>query len=158
MRCEQAQPNLLDYSRGLLSGRDAAEVRRHVAACAECRAVAEDEVRLASRLSALPRPQPEADVWGIVQAKVRSAPRRPSLLDVVRRTYSRRLAAAVAAVAAVLLLAFVVVIPRQTAQPEREAVKQAIALMRIPDQQADPVGTTDAMMEVLQREAVGGTP
>jgi hypothetical protein len=74
MKCEQIQLNLLDYSRGLLTGPEADGIRDHLRGCELCKAVLADELAFANRLTALPPQEPVNDVWALVRA--RTKPRR----------------------------------------------------------------------------------
>jgi anti-sigma factor RsiW len=56
MDCAQAQPLLLDFSRGRLSPELTAEVERHLAGCESCRVQVERERALDTALKLLPRP------------------------------------------------------------------------------------------------------
>ena len=77
MHCQEIQPNLLDYSRGLLSGPEAEEVRAHLAGCKACSALAKQDLAFAKRLEAIPAQGPANDVWTLV--RTRTKPRRISL-------------------------------------------------------------------------------
>ncbi|MBI2842166.1 MAG: zf-HC2 domain-containing protein [Armatimonadetes bacterium] len=157
MKCNQVQPNLLDYNLGLLSSREAGAVRAHLAGCAACQAVLEDDVRLARGLAAVPKAEPRRDVWPLIEQQIAPQPWHAGLLDSIRGTYARRLAAAAAALA-VLIVALFTMLPSRTGSSEMESIAQARDLMRVQPvtQYAsswtdDPLApTTDAMMQVLE--------
>lgn len=102
MNCEQIQPNLLDYSKRLLKGPEADEIRLHLANCAECKALLEDEADLARCLSSIPDEQPRNDVWALVRSRTRPKRVRPlvwlhSLVSTgIRRTATAAVTFAVA--------------------------------------------------------------
>jgi anti-sigma factor RsiW len=158
MNCNKAQPNLLDYSRGLLKPREASAIRVHLEGCPECRAVLETEIEFAQRLSASPKPMPQADVWLHVQSRIRHDSRRQSFFELLRTGFSRKIAVA-AALFAVLVIAMFSIAPWNTPQPaknrqaEQESIKQAVALLQVqPTSDNTDGGTTDAMMKVLDDE------
>ena len=113
------------------------------------------EARLAGRLSKSHKWEPQSDVWPRIQSRV-SSERRPSpIFDIFRVTFSRRLAAAMATLA-VLIVALIMISPWRTPSPqsEGESIKKAVALMQVQpaDTDGSVVGTTDAMLQVLEDE------
>lgn len=153
------QPNLLDYSRGLLNLREETAVRAHLDGCAACRAVLKSEITLAEKLATMPRPQPKPDVWLLVQSRIRTEQKstRISAFEQIRLSFSRKTAVAAASVAvAIFALAATSLWQSPAPEPqaaERTSIKQAVALMQVqPIADDSVVGTTDAMMKVLEDE------
>lgn len=149
----------MDYSRGLLNPRKEMAVRAHLDGCAECRAVLESEVALAGKLATMPRPQPKSDVWLLVQSGIRTEqrPARISVFEQIRLSVSRKAAVAAASVV-VVVIALAATSPWESPAPvsqtaEKASIKQAVALMQVqPIADDSIVGTTDAMMKVLEDE------
>ncbi|MHB9035704.1 MAG: anti-sigma factor family protein [Armatimonadota bacterium] len=147
MKCEQIQPNLLDYSEGRLSQPEFEEVRAHIGECAECAALLEEEIAFSKRLSALPAEQPTNDVWALVRA--RTKPKRVGLLvtlaDFMRSGYRR---AAAAIVVAMLVLVSVYSFAPTTDHSVKPSGRSAtVQQVKWSD---DPMGTqTDAMIEFI---------
>jgi len=105
MNCEHIQPSLLDYSRKLLKGPEAEEIRRHLDNCPECAAVLKDESELSELLSSVPDEQPRNDVWALVRSRTRPRTIRPLVwLHSLVSTSARR--AATAGIAAAAVFAF----------------------------------------------------
>lgn len=119
----------------------------------------ESEIELAGKLSTMTKPEPKSDVWMLVQDKIRAerAPARATIFGKIGVIVSRRVAVAAAslAVAAITLAA---INPWQVPAPKPEyakktSIRQAVALMQVqPIADDSVVGTTDAMMKVLEDE------
>ncbi|HOM71985.1 MAG TPA: zf-HC2 domain-containing protein [Armatimonadota bacterium] len=151
MNCNQIQPNLLDYNRGLLNQREAAAVRAHLNVCPECRAVMDAEIKLADRLSAAPAIEPQSDVWTRVEAKISTHRHKRSVFDLFFAGTARKLATAVTALT--VLIAVMIAMYEPPAPPsQKESINQAIVMMQVqPVEPAASVGdTTDEMMKVLE--------
>lgn len=152
------QPNLLEYSRGLLNPREAEGVRAHLETCALCRAVMESEIELAGKLATMPSHEPKADVWALVHARIRAerAPARATVFEKIRTAVSRKVAVATATVAVAATITLVAVNPWQAPAPKpgydkTTSIKQAVTLMQVqPIADDSVVDTTDAMMKVLE--------
>ncbi len=158
MNCKQAQPNLLEYSRGLLKEREAQAVQAHLDDCAECRAYLQSELEIAEGLAVHPRLSPDhGKVWSLVESRIQQQPERTSVFEHLQIVFGRKMTAVTAAFAVVILVA-VLLLPRIVTQPDANAQKQiaaqVAAMMQVQpvEHQADPVGTTDDMMSILQNE------
>ncbi len=157
MNCNQAQPELLDYSKGLLEPHKAEEIKAHLDGCAECRTVLEAEVLLDQQLADAQRPVPDSErVWALIEPRIRQVPHRVNLLNMFRAAVARRLMAAAAAFA-VVIVAALVFIPHQPSAPALDVkarTAELVTMMKTQpvDQQIDPVGTTEDMMSILQDE------
>ena len=111
-------------------------------------------MRLAGRLSAASWRAPVSDVWPLVQSGIRSTRRSVGILDLFRRTYARRFAAAVAALGILVVVLFSVVSWR-AASAEKERVREAAAMLTAQPaaEHDDPLAATrDAVLEALERE------
>ncbi len=157
MKCSRIQLNLSDYSRGLLSEKEAEKVASHLAVCAECRKVFEEESRLAGLFASVGMREPLRDVWPLVEAGVR-ADNRSSLLDKVEvwfRIYRRRLAAAAVAVVVVCGTSVSISLHNSAvaAEAEKARAREAVAMMGLQlagvDQQTS---TTETMISVLENQ------
>ena len=155
MKCDQIQPNLLDYSRGLLNPREAESIRAHIERCENCRSMLDAESSLVERLLALPVVELRSDVWSRVQSKLAPSRRRFGIFKIFPADYSRRLAAVAAVV--VIVLAVFFSFHRQQVMDEKARVHEAAVLLSVqPASQTtdDPLGpTTDAMLKVLEDES-----
>lgn len=154
MKCKRAQPNLLDYSRGLLRTEEAGTIRAHLEGCAACRAALEEDARLAEKFAALPEAGPRADVWPLVHARLAVGRPRLRVFGIVSRPYARRFVGAAAA-CVVLIVAMVAVGNWRSASAEKQRIREAIALMQVQPEAAardSTGGTTDAMMQVLEEQ------
>jgi anti-sigma factor RsiW len=157
MKCKQAQPDLLEYSRDLLTPADSGRIREHLESCAACRAELEAEKKMAESLSSVPVLAPTSDVWQQVVTRVRQE-RRPLLVfNFSLGRHARRMAAAAAAFV-VLMVAVLVSAPWQWqhASSEKESIRQAAALMQV-QPVAQPTDdqltrTNDDMMKVIEGE------
>jgi anti-sigma factor RsiW len=151
MKCKQAQPNLLDYSRGLLAPKEAEAVRTHLEGCSQCAAALEAEVLLAARLEATSLHGPLPDVWPLVQLGIHPSRRSAGILDVFRPTYIRRLAAVAATVGVIIVVLFSAISWRaSSAEAEKQRVREAAAMLmtQAAAEQGSPTAvTTDATLE-----------
>jgi hypothetical protein len=155
MKCKNLQPNLLDYSQGLLSPQQASKIRAHLLICADCKTVLDEEMALTERLCAETQPLPKRDIWDVVQARIQKSPQRRSLFDLLSVGAYGRKFAAVAAVLTVLIIGLFAFTGYRSGVAEKERVKEAIALMQTqPDKTTVDTsgGTTDAMIQVLQEQ------
>lgn len=59
----------MDYARRRLTDAEAGVVKTHLADCAECRAVLDEEARLGEALAALPLAAPRVDLWDTVRLR-----------------------------------------------------------------------------------------
>lgn len=150
MNCEQIQPDLLDYAKGLLSGSEARGIRAHIQKCPECAAVLRDEVALSAALAAIPSAAPVNDVWALIRAGIKpKAFRVLAWLAAMLRTPAavRRGVAAVAtvALATITLCSFR---PEPPTSPEvTPRPSPSVTTVRWAD---DPLGDhTDAMVKVI---------
>lgn len=155
MKCSKARPNLLDHCRGLLSPAETQAMCEHLESCAECKALLEEEARLARGLSALPLVAPASDVWPVVESRVRGE-RRPIWAFAMALGFGFRRAVAVAAVALVLMVALFVRAPWSPSPSERDSIRQAASLMQVQpaSQPSDDqlTRTSDDMMKVIDSE------
>ncbi|MGI6296130.1 MAG: zf-HC2 domain-containing protein [Armatimonadota bacterium] len=147
MNCNQIQPNLLDYSRKLLSGREQEIIKAHLRKCPECERVLQEEVALFARLSGIPEEQPRNDVWALVRSRTRRSALPLSRLRGLLSTGLRKkmAAASAAAVLAAIGLYNLAATPPQTpAQPEQKVVVAVYS--------DDPLGGhTDAVIDSIDK-------
>lgn len=145
MKCEQIQPNLLDYGKGLLSRPESEETRAHIENCAECAALLEEEMAFSGVLAGVPDEEPPDDVWTLIRAKTR--PRRFAPLSFLRGAFSvpaRRAVAVTTAMAALVATAYSL----KPEAPSPVTVKQPTAVVAVVD---DPLGRhADAMIDVIE--------
>lgn len=73
MKCEQIQPNLLDYSRGTLRISEKAEICDHLKTCKECSAILVEEMTLDAIFKSVPMEEPTRDLWTSVASRVSSS-------------------------------------------------------------------------------------
>ena len=146
MKCEQIQPNLLDYATGLLSGPEAQRIADHLAQCPECAALLDEEIAFSRRLSEFPDEAPANDVWALVRARTKPARFRPvSWLRAITATGIRR-ATAAAVAAAIVLVAFFAFNPADRT-PDIKPRPTDTVKVKWSD---DPLGgQTDAMIEFI---------
>ena len=124
MQCRHAQDQLLVARDAPLGAREAAELARHVATCADCRAVQNGiEAAVAAwRETEANVTVPDAQTeWHAVRRKLRQAPARPSLSAHWSRLL--RLAAPLTAVAAIALIVW------QSREPGIETVPSAAQIV-----------------------------
>ncbi len=149
MNCEQIQPDLLDYGRGLLSGPDARRIRTHIEKCPECAALLEEEMAFSAKLAAVPVEAPANDVWALVRARTRPRTLRPLAWlrsFVAAPVVIRRAVAAVAAAAVVAVTAYSFRPEPPPAVPSKNMVPAAITVKW----SDDPLGDhTDAMVKYI---------
>lgn len=148
MDCEQTQRLLLDRERGLLSGPDKQAVQQavdaHVAGCADCRQVAEQERALSAALTQLPRHKAPADLKARLAARyltanqpveqqaeqqVEQVPRRRPVRRVMWSLMPAALAAAALLVAIPAYYERVVIPRQQTESLMHEAVSDHLRLL-----------------------------
>jgi anti-sigma factor RsiW len=145
MHCEQVQPNLLDYSRKLLSGPESEQIKAHLSECAECMAVLREETALFKRLARLPEEEPCNDVWALVRSRTKPSRVRPLVLlhGLVATTLRKAATASVAlALLAIGLYNVVLVNPQPTNPPGQKII---IAVYS-----DDPIGGhTDAVIDSI---------
>lgn len=136
----------MDYSKKLLKGPDAEEIRRHLGSCAECAAVLKEEVEFSQRLSSIPDEQPCHDVWALVRSRTRPTRVRPLVwLHSLVSTNLRRAATATVAVS-VLGLAFYAANLTNPPPPQVTAHKPPIVAVY----SDDPLGGhTDAVIDSI---------
>lgn len=97
MKCQEMDERLDDYVDGALDAAAAAEVERHLASCAACRAAEQATRRLLAHAAALPRSvAPPRDLWPGIERTIG----RRGLADVLAWRQPWLLAAAAAVVAA----------------------------------------------------------
>ena len=138
--------NLLDYSKGALSGPENRAIEAHLRGCPECAALLEEEVAFASRLAAVPQEMPTSDVWAAVseRTKPKSFFAFPVLARLARTNVCR-----IAAAAAVVVIAFVLSF-RGAQTPPTPAVTQEKAPVVTVQWYDDPIGSeTDAMIDAI---------
>ena len=121
MECGEARPHLVGLSHGRLAGPLEAEVRAHLARCAECAGIAESEAALTTALGRLPQHPASPEL----KARLRATwPRTPA-----RQPWRGRLRVAVATLA--VAAAAVVVVPLVwdllAARPDRENAARLVA-------------------------------
>lgn len=152
MKCEQIQPNLLDYGKGRLSSSEHNEIKLHIEECPECRALLEEELAFNLQLSTVPIEEPVNDVWALVRTKTRSRRYNPfGWLRTAFSTHYRRAAATAVALGAIAAVVFsnlpVEDGPKYTAKIKPPA--ESIAVVKWSD---DPLGKhTDAMVDLIDR-------
>ncbi len=132
----------------MLSGREAREIRAHIAKCAECAALLEEEMALSARLSDLPDHAPVNDVWALVRARTKPRAFRPmAWLGALRGTpVVVRRAVAAAAVAAVVAFGIYTTMPEPPAAPNAPNPPRTVTVKW----SDDPLGGhTDAMVKYI---------
>lgn len=144
MNCEQIQPSLLDYSRGLLSGPESAAVRAHLRNCAQCAELLKEEIDFHRNLADLPEERPANDIWALVRTRTKPTRLRAPLALLGRMPIVLRRAVCAAAAVAVMAVGFYSLKPadHQSAQkiPTTVTVKWS----------DDPIGGhTDAMVNFI---------
>jgi|GEM_PF-2431176 anti-sigma-K factor RskA len=156
MKCSRIQINLSDYSRGLLSAEESRKIAEHLANCAECRRVLEEERRLADIFASAENREAPRDVWHLVEAGIQTD-NKTGLLDRINiwlRVYRRRLAAAAAAVVVICGVSASITIHNNAAEAEKNRAREALAMMHLQiagvDQQTS---TTEAMIAELEKLA-----
>lgn len=147
MRCEQIQPSLLDYSKGLLTAPESDDVRTHIADCAECAALLEEEVAFSMRLATQPEVQPTSDVWALVRAKTRPSRVRPlAWITGISMTNARK--AVAGAVAAVVLGVTIYSVQPTDTKPVVKPSHNTTVAVNWSD---DPLGNqTDATLDAIE--------
>lgn len=143
------QPELLDYSKGLLKRSEAEAVRVHLDTCAECAALLNEEVAFDRSLAAMPEEHPANDVWALVRARTR--PKRYSPAVLLRGFVAPRVRRALAfagAVAAVVAVFHGVTptVPETTPNYTPEAVASAV----VPVADEPLASHADALIDVLE--------
>jgi anti-sigma factor RsiW len=119
---------LSDLVDGRLDAEQLAEVERHLASCAGCRAVADDLRRLRAEAARLPVQQPPARVWAQIAARLPEATPpawRRTLARVVGTPGLRLAWGAGATLLAAVVLVLAVVLPQWRGQPARQAAAVA---------------------------------
>ena len=121
MDCAEARPHLVALSQGRVAGRLEADVRAHVAGCAECAGIAETEAALTAALERLPVHPAPLDLKRRLRA---SWPQTPA-----PSAWRRRLRVLVPALvaAAVVLVVAPIAWDRFAVRPEREAAARLVA-------------------------------
>ena len=151
MKCDEVQPILLDYGRGLVSGPETRKLRAQLDKCKNCAALLQEELAFARRLSALPAEQPANDVWALVRARTRPRMIRPlawlrGLADASAGLKRAVAATAVAAVAAVTIYSFNI---QQVDEKEPLPPPSSGVVVTWSD---DPLGGhTDALVEFIDK-------
>ena len=149
MKCELIQPELLDYSKGLLNRSEAEVVRVHLETCTTCRALLDEEVGFSTWLSSVPDEQPENDVWALVRTKTRPRKYSPAYLlrglvsQQVRRTLA--FAGVLGAVAAIFYVTMPVV-----SEPTPVDRPEAIASAVVPLADEPLADHADAVIDVIE--------
>lgn len=148
MNCNQIQPNLLDYSRKLLSGREQEVIKAHLQTCPECARALQEETAMFNRLSGLPDEQPRNDVWALVRSRTRRSVLPLSLLrGLLSANLRKKIAAAsaMAALAAVGLYNIAAIDPQPAPAPAKPKVVMAVY-------SDDPLGGhTDAVIDSIDK-------
>lgn len=106
MKCEQIQPNLLDYSRGTLSISEKAEIREHLKTCDECSVILQEEIALDAMFKSVPTAEPTADIWKTVESRVTSS--KHGIMDRLRIMAGTRLFRTTGAIAVTAALLAVI--------------------------------------------------
>lgn len=70
MSCQQHQQHLSDYIDGLLSVPEQAELRAHLEACPDCRAICDDLIAIRDACRTLPEYEPSPRVWERISAAI----------------------------------------------------------------------------------------
>ncbi len=154
MNCDQIQPNLLDYGKGLLSQPESEDIAAHLKQCAKCAAELKEEIAFSGRMAALTDEKPENDVWALVRAQT-----KPRKIDVfawlrglsVVPVSIRRTAAVVAAasVVAVTLYSVNISLNHNDQAPVVRMQTHSMVAVKWSD---DPVGgQTDAMVDLIDK-------
>jgi len=74
MSCQRHQQNLSDYIDGLLSVPEQAELRAHLDACLDCRAICDDLIAIRDACRNLPEYEPSPRVWERISAAIAADP------------------------------------------------------------------------------------
>lgn len=142
------QPDLLDYSKGLLSRSESETIKAHIAECAECAALLDQEAAFCARLSAVADEAPLNDVWALI--RVETKPRRFRSWGYVGSLFTpKRLAAVVAGLAAVLGAVYIAVSPvNDNRQQQNNVVSRPSPVVAVSD---EPLAKhTDAMVAAIE--------
>jgi len=152
MKCEQIQPNLLDYSRGTLSVSEKSEIREHLKTCDECSAVLQDEMALDIMFKSVPTTEPSGDVWQKVESRITAS--SPGLLQRLRNMAGMRIFKATGAIAVTAALLAVITIqfhPQARNANEYIAPPQTVAANVSVKWTDDPAGdNSDAMAKYIE--------
>ena len=155
MKCNQVQPNLLDYSLGTLTAGEAQDVSAHLAVCSACRELREQETLISGMLAASPQYGPKRDVWDVISTRIEAKPARTRLF-VWPTIFPVRKFVAVAAAIVFLVGGTAKVNNYRTTQAheEEQRVNEAIALIKVqPSASVESVSsTTDAMMDMVKEQ------
>lgn len=144
MKCEQVQPNLLDYGKGLLRAPESEKIKAHIENCVECQAILVEELAFSAQLSALPIEQPVNDVWAAIA--IRTKPKAIWLTNLFATNLRRAVAAT--ATTAVLVAALYSYQPIDQKPIIKEEPKAAVAVKW----SDDPLGEhTDATIELIAK-------
>jgi anti-sigma factor RsiW len=121
MDCAQARPHLVALGQGRLDAGLAADVRGHLAICADCTGIAEIEGALTAALERLPQHPAPLDLKRRLRASWPETPRPPA--------WRRRLRTLVPALAAAagLVIAAPIAWERLAVRPDREAANRLVA-------------------------------
>ncbi len=148
MKCELIQPNLLDYSKGLLNRSESERMKAHIGRCEECAALLAEEASFDRTLARLPEEMPANDVWALIRVRTKPRRFRPlAALEIMVNTRMRRVVAATATMAAVIGAFFIVSWP--TYQPPVQPTNAQMNVVAVSD---EPLAQhTDAVFDVIER-------
>lgn len=156
MKCSRIQINLSDYIRGVLSAEESRKIAEHLADCAECRRVLEEERLLADVFASAETPEYPSDIWHLVEAGIQ-ADNKVGITERIRiwfRAYKRRLAAAAAAAAVICGVSTTISVHNAAVEAEKNRAREALAMMHLQiagvDQQTS---TTEAMIAEIEKMA-----
>jgi anti-sigma-K factor RskA len=153
MKCEQIQPNLLDYSRGTLSVSEKTEIREHLKTCDDCSAVLQEEISLDTMFKSVPPAEPTADIWNIVESRISSS--KPGIMDRLRIMSRMRLFKATGAIAVTAALLAVITFqfrPEQRTANNGIISNDSVAVANVSVKWTDdPTGdSSDAMAKYIE--------
>lgn len=145
MKCDQIQPNLLDYAQGSLSASNSEYIKAHISECKECAALLEEEVAFSKSLAAIPQEHPVNDVWPLICA--RTTPKFSPII-MLRKMMATNIRKATAASVAVAVAAIAIYSVKPIDQiPNEKPAKHHTITVKWSD---DPLGNnTDAIIESI---------
>jgi hypothetical protein len=104
MNCRHARRRVSDYADGLLAGRKASRLERHMASCVACRALLEDFRNISGRARELETPPAPDWAWGRILIKLKTGESPVYKRTPFLRRFAPAFAAAVVVVAGIFLV------------------------------------------------------
>jgi anti-sigma factor RsiW len=141
MNCADLNQALVDLVDGRLDGAEQRDVERHLASCANCRALVEDMRSIRAAAFMLDRREPKAGTWAKVQAAIAAEPSpKGRLLDMSlgRRRFAGGLPVWLGAAAALILATVIGLLPLLNRAPAAHDDSGAAA-------DAEPAATVESV-------------